>query len=140
MITSFSTFDVIHPLVSVISNVLYTSYSVTMSQQFSFSRHFNFVCKAIFYICICIAMPIMTSSICMCNHQPEEGPVFLHWRLSTSFSRSLKEPTCLGGENPCHMFVTLPEEATTAMFINFQIHDSSCRGGDCQPVVVFTKD
>lgn len=48
-------------------------------------------------------------------------------------------PLCPPGE-PCHVYVTLPYDTTTSMFINFHIAANTCEYDYCNPTVYYHKE
>ena len=107
----------------------------------------NYPFKFVFYIILMfsfsILVPLAFSGICVdsSNFKGKGFTIpFFGVTISTSIMRSLtfKQP-CPPGE-PCHVYVTLPQQASTGLFVNFHIGRDSCPENYCQPGVYYWKD
>lgn len=74
---------------------------------------------------ICLVVALITDGGCFALFNPMEGGYIMaraHGAMlatiSTTFSRSLLPKPCPPGKGPCHVYLTLPRDASTSVFIN----------------------
>lgn len=62
-----------------------------------------------------------------------------NYGITTSLTRYWQAETCPNEQKPCHVYITLPEDALTGVFVNFQLNPESCPKGKCFPLVEICK-
>ncbi len=74
----------------------------------------------------CITLTKFTAGVCIGLHNDSVGLTFKDVEITTALSRSFyKQPCPSEGEKPCHVYLTLGDEASD-VFVNFHINEQIC--------------
>jgi hypothetical protein len=79
---------------------------------------------------------LYTAGMCVAFYNHDEGTLISVSivQISSWLSRMWVPPLCQPGA-PCHVYLTVPRDPTTEMFINFHIADGTCESNNCRPEV-----
>lgn len=85
----------------------------------------NFYRKMVLWISVAsIGLPIIFNNFCASAYQDYVGPIFGTASLSTQLTRFFQLSKACPPGPPCHLYATLPEDASTSVFINAHTDES----------------
>ena len=88
---------------------------------------------------------LTTTGLCIADHNEYENSIGVIFGagVSSRFSRSFLPPTC-DHDDPssllCHVYLTVPNDGSREMFVNFHIMDSACKEAACSDPLLVVSD